>query len=145
VIFGMLGALSRYGLSVWMDMVDFPLATLAINLLGCFLLAFMTQYVARVTSLSYKFMSAVGTGLIGSFTMFSTFAHVSSLFIQMEDYIYIGKYIFSSLLFGVLMCIFVYLLSVILLIRRKGGRHYGYYAFSRNWSNVWCLGSCYQF
>lgn len=125
VIFGMLGALSRYGLSVWMDMVDFPLATLAINLLGCFLLAFMTQYVARVTSLSYKFMSAVGTGLIGSFTTFSTFALESSTLIQMGDYIYAGTYIFSSLFGGLLMCIFGYRLSVILLIRRKGGRHHG--------------------
>lgn len=124
VVFGMLGALSRYGISVWIDAGDFPVATLGVNLLGCFLLAFVTQYIARVTSLSFKFISAVGTGFIGSFTTFSTFALESSTLIQTGEYVYAGTYIFISLFGGLLMCILGYRLSVILLVSRKGGRRH---------------------
>lgn len=119
VIFGMLGALSRYGLAALMNGGHFPIATLMTNLLGCFLLAFMIQYIARVSALPSKFTSAIGTGFLGSFTTFSTFALEASTFIQSSEYILAGTYIFASLFGGLLASALGYRVSVALLIRRK--------------------------
>lgn len=122
-IFGMLGALARYGVSVLMGAGNFPLATLTVNLLGCFLLAFLTQYIAKVVSISSKFISVIGTGFIGSFTTFSAFALESSSLIQSGEYVLAGMYIVISLFGGLLVTLLGYRLSVIMLIRRKRRGH----------------------
>lgn len=53
--------------------VAFPLATLGVNVLGCFLLALVAGLAARGT-LSPQGLVAIGTGFLGSFTTFSTLA-----------------------------------------------------------------------
>lgn len=77
---GALGALSRYGFGLWLRTVGigptgvaFPLATLGVNVLGCFLLALVAGLAARGT-LSPQGLVAIGTGFLGSFTTFSTLA-----------------------------------------------------------------------
>ncbi|WP_046175848.1 fluoride efflux transporter CrcB [Domibacillus indicus] len=72
---GMAGALLRYIVSIaiaaWWD-GSFPLATLAVNYIGCFFLPLLTL---RLKSrLSVPVQKAVTTGIIGSFTTFSTFS-----------------------------------------------------------------------
>lgn len=124
VIFGMIGALLRYGLDALMNDGAFPAGTLIANLLGCFLLAFIIQYIARVSSLPPKIISAVGTGLIGSFTTFSTFALESSTFLQAGEFVYAGAYMFASLFGGLLACTLGYRLSVVLLIRKRRSHRY---------------------
>ncbi len=66
VIFGALGATSRYILSFIIDAGQFPGATLIINLLGCFLLAFVTRFLSQLPYLSARLVSAIGTGFVGS-------------------------------------------------------------------------------
>ncbi len=71
----MAGALLRYIVSIaiaaWWD-GSFPLATLAVNYIGCFFLPLLTL---RLKSrLSVPVQKAVTTGIIGSFTTFSTFS-----------------------------------------------------------------------
>ncbi|MFP3381294.1 CrcB family protein, partial [Bacillus sp. SIMBA_069] len=53
---------------------SFPLATLLINLAGCFLLAWLTTYITRLNILPSEVITGIGTGFIGSFTTFSTFS-----------------------------------------------------------------------
>jgi len=77
---GALGALSRYGVSLLLEsstrnssLKDFPLATLLINVVGSFLLAVVvTLFQGGVLSPAWKV--ALGTGFLGAFTTFSTFA-----------------------------------------------------------------------
>ncbi len=74
---GMIGALLRYFLGsvithFWIQ--DFPLSTLIINLIGCFVLGGFTTHLARLEILHPKLITGIGTGLIGSFTTFSTFS-----------------------------------------------------------------------
>jgi CrcB protein len=74
---GAIGAFLRYavGLLVPFDgSLSFPYTTLLINWLGCFFLGwFLTAADYRI-SLKPLFKVGVSTGLIGSFTTFSTFS-----------------------------------------------------------------------
>ena len=72
-IAGSLGAILRYliGISLFTNS-SFPYATLSINLIGSFLLAWLTTRFFKRTSLSPVIATAIGTGFVGSFTTFST-------------------------------------------------------------------------
>lgn len=63
---GLLGAVSRYGLSVLLQSI-WTIA--AINLLGSFVLGFLVH---AGTGLSHDMRNGIGVGLIGGFTTFST-------------------------------------------------------------------------
>jgi CrcB protein len=71
---GALGASARYGLSLLFDPVSFPYPTLSVNILGCFLLAYLLTLAVRKGTLSNELVMVAGTGFLGAFTTFSTFA-----------------------------------------------------------------------
>ncbi len=74
---GFFGALSRYYLSgliqSWSRSVDFPYGTLAVNLIGCFIIGFLAHLVGAYGILSPELRLLVLVGFLGSFTTFSTF------------------------------------------------------------------------
>ncbi|WP_100486274.1 fluoride efflux transporter FluC [Sporolactobacillus pectinivorans] len=118
ILFGVLGALARYALESLIHTSSFPLATLIINIVGCFLLAFVIQFLIWLPWLSSRMVSAIGTGFVGSFTTFSTFALESSQLIQKNLPIAIG-YILASLIGGLLACLLGYWTSKTLLIHKR--------------------------
>ncbi len=70
---GAAGALARYGIGVAVGERSFPWATLAINVVGSFVLALLlTLAIAR--SWSPDVVVPLGVGLLGAFTTFSTFS-----------------------------------------------------------------------
>lgn len=72
---GMIGAIGRYSISIIFNEVNgFPYATLITNLMGCFLLSFLLNYEKVKQKLSAEIHAALSTGIIGSFTTFSTFS-----------------------------------------------------------------------
>ncbi|MFC4023754.1 fluoride efflux transporter FluC [Oceanobacillus longus] len=72
---GMLGASSRYGISLLLDTNDgFPFSTLLVNLIGCFVLAYLLNHTIIKQRLSPHIFTALTTGVIGSFTTFSALA-----------------------------------------------------------------------
>jgi CrcB protein len=74
---GIIGALLRYYLGLFITDgwgSTFPLATLLINFIGCFVLAWSTAFLARTKIIPPSIVTGLGTGLIGSFTTFSTFS-----------------------------------------------------------------------
>lgn len=74
---GMIGSLLRYGLSIWMATM-FPSSlftgTMIANSVGCFLLGWLTSRTMKTNHFPPLLTKAVGTGVIGSFTTFSTFS-----------------------------------------------------------------------
>ncbi|PDY43650.1 fluoride efflux transporter CrcB [Bacillus wiedmannii] len=105
-IAGILGALSRYYLSLTIHTSwnhSFPLATLLINLAGCFLLAWLTTYIARLNILSSEVITGVGTGFIGSFTTFSTFSVETIQLINHSEWSIAFLYVSCSILGGLIM------------------------------------------
>ena len=73
---GGIGACLRYliGLIPLKEPFVFPVKTLVINLLGCFVIGLFASLAVKNSSLSSKLVLFVKTGLCGGFTTFSTFA-----------------------------------------------------------------------
>jgi CrcB protein len=71
---GIIGSLARYGLTEAFPhgTGEFPWATFATNVLGCFAIGVL---LARLTPRSHPLLRPfLGTGILGGFTTFSTFA-----------------------------------------------------------------------
>jgi CrcB protein len=74
---GALGAVSRFGLSRFIGNAAvhaiFPLGTLVINSIGCFVIGFAVQFFDRVV-VGSSVRDFLIIGFLGAFTTFSTFA-----------------------------------------------------------------------
>ena len=70
------GALSRWGLGLWLDPVfpTVPLGTLAANAIGGVLMGLVLGVFAQYESLSPLLRLALTTGFLGGLTTFSTFS-----------------------------------------------------------------------
>lgn len=85
---GALGALSRYGVSVWALRVlgsRLPWGTLLVNVVGCLLLGFLLE-ASVLLPLSKEARLALGTGFLGSFTTFSTFGVETVALVEAGDW-----------------------------------------------------------
>lgn len=101
---GMIGATARYGISLlFVPYTTFPYATLTVNLIGCFLLSFLFNQAAIKRKLSPQLFAAIGTGMIGAFTTFSTFAIEIENLWHVNGFIAIG-YILISICGGLFCC-----------------------------------------
>ena len=101
-IFGAIGAAARYWISITLEAGLFPYNTLLINIIGCFLMAVILRYLASFSMISNTLVTGLGTGLIGSFTTFSSFSMQNAGLILDGHYITAGLYILSSLMGGFL-------------------------------------------
>lgn len=70
IVFAFLGGCGRFLLSSWLS-TDWIIIA---NLLGCFLLSLLTYYVIERGIFTDWLTAGLGTGFIGAFTTFSTFA-----------------------------------------------------------------------
>ncbi|WP_436373539.1 fluoride efflux transporter FluC [Cytobacillus sp. BC1816] len=100
---GFLGASLRYiiGVSLFHESAVFPFATLTVNLLGSFLLAWITTGLMVRFSWPAHIKAALGTGFVGSFTTFSTLSiETVTLFLNGKTalaVLYIAASIFGGL------------------------------------------------
>ena len=101
---GMIGAVTRYAVSLtFVGQASFPFATLFTNYIGCFLLTFLlnSNYIRQKFSMETR--TALTTGIIGSFTTFSTFALETASLWDTQVFIAI-VYILLSIFGGVIFC-----------------------------------------
>lgn len=73
---GGLGALARFGLATWLPagQGQFPWATFAANVSGCFLIGVLMVLVTEVWAAHRLVRPFVGVGFLGGYTTFSTYA-----------------------------------------------------------------------
>lgn len=72
---GFVGAILRYGVHTLTvgRAGTFPVGTLVVNVLGCFGLGLLAAWLDERQELSVELRLALGTGLLGALTTFSTF------------------------------------------------------------------------
>ncbi|SDO69940.1 fluoride efflux transporter CrcB [Halobacillus aidingensis] len=105
---GMIGASLRFLIGEWLKHPDqwFPYSTLTVNLTGSFILAWFTMGIVERYSLSAKWKAALGTGLVGSYTTFSTLSMDAVSLYERGDLLlsllYIAISIFGGLAFSML-------------------------------------------
>lgn len=105
-IAGIIGASLRYlmGLPFSHTLLHgFPLATFLTNMIGCFVLGWFTTFLPRFKFLPPQLITALGTGLVGSFTTFSTFSVETVRLIQDSKWGIAFLYILFSLCGGLLL------------------------------------------
>jgi len=92
---GGLGALARYGISLWLPTTPghFPLGTFLINVLGCFLIGvLMVRWGQRPLLRPF-----LGVGILGGFTTFSTYAVETRALLTPGDVPIAMAYLFGTL------------------------------------------------
>jgi CrcB protein len=100
---GAMGALSRYGLGLWVSNKwnqGFPLHTFIINITGAFLLGFINVLFVERYALSPIWRLGIGVGFLGAFTTFSTFGYEVITLIQEGNLYTALSYTFLSVLIG---------------------------------------------
>ena len=95
---GGIGACLRYliGLIPLKEPFTFPVKTLVINLLGCFVIGLIAALAVKNSSLSPKTVLFIKTGLCGGFTTFSTFSLEAFNLFDNKQYAAGGMYVILS-------------------------------------------------
>lgn len=74
-LFAFVGGTVRYWAGVWIPAVGgFPLGTLVINLLGCFIFSWIVKHILNDIDVSGRLVLGLGVGFCGALTTFSSFA-----------------------------------------------------------------------
>ncbi len=76
---GFIGSILRYLMSGWVQQsaktLDFPYGTLAVNVIGCFVIGFLAQLAESRGVFTSEARSFVFIGILGGFTTFSSFGN----------------------------------------------------------------------
>jgi fluoride exporter len=113
------GALGRYLCTRWIHArtgTAFPWGTLAVNVLGSFLLGLLLPLLAT-SEVAAPLRAFTTVGLLGSFTTFSTFASETVRLLEQKQKVRALIYVAASLLLGLLSVATGYRLS-------PGGAHH---------------------
>ena len=76
---GFIGSVLRYSVSGfvqdWSRSIDFPYGTLAVNLVGCFAIGFLSQLAETRGFFTAETRALIFIGVLGGFTTFSAFSN----------------------------------------------------------------------
>lgn len=103
-IAGALGSILRYliGISLFTNS-SFPFATLSINLIGSFILAWLTTSLFKKIIIAPAVSTAIVTGFVGSFTTFSAVSVETVALFSNGDILLGVLYVLASVFGGLLM------------------------------------------
>lgn len=99
---GAVGAISRYLLGLLVPKLDngFPLATFAVNLVGCILIGLIVGIIGKYGNLEPRLVLFLQTGICGGFTTFSTFSLETLTLLEEGRYTVAVLYIVLSIVLG---------------------------------------------
>ena len=103
---GFVGTLGRYGLSGVVAKrygETFPLGTLAVNLIGCFLVGLLFYLMQERFLVNQNVRTIILIGLLGGFTTFSSFGLQTFTLLQDGEFGFAALNLGVSNLFGLLM------------------------------------------
>lgn len=103
-LFGALGCVSRYLVSGWVYAVagrSLPYGTLAVNVLGSFLLGLLMESSLRSTLMSPELRVGLTVGFMGGFTTFSTFSFESMRLLEEGSFLQAG----ANIVLSVVVCL----------------------------------------
>jgi CrcB protein len=99
---GVLGTLARYFLQGWVQqrsgLATFPAGTLAVNLIGSFIVGLVIRLATGSTLISPDLRAGLTIGLCGAFTTMSTFSYESMKLFADGEYWYAGLYMGGTVL-----------------------------------------------
>jgi CrcB protein len=98
---GAVGTGARYLLSDWSLRnlgPGFPWGTLAVNVIGSFLLGLLMQIALATSLLSPTLRLTLTTGIMGGFTTYSAFNYETLRYLQQGDWVGAGTYVTATLL-----------------------------------------------
>lgn len=118
---GCLGTLARYGvIMVFPNPTDgWPVATFVVNLVGAFVLGLLLQSLFRQDSDQEKYQLlrlGVGTGFIGAFTTYGSFAVETDLLVTNQHIAMSVTYAVATVILGLLLSA----LGIYIATRRRG-------------------------
>jgi len=106
-LFGALGTLARFSviqITPKIFQTIFPIGTIIVNLLGCFLIGLFSGILdTKFISIDENFKNYISIGFLGGFTTFSSFSQDFFNLINNSSYLLAFSYIFVSVFFGLLM------------------------------------------
>jgi CrcB protein len=98
-LFGALGCVARYYLSGWVyDLMGtaMPYGTLAVNVLGAFLIGLIMEFSLRSSYVSQEIRIGLTIGFLGGFTTFSTFSYETYRLLESAQFLHALANAFSS-------------------------------------------------
>lgn len=110
-IFGGLGCVTRFLVSGWTYALvgrGLPYGTLAVNVLGSFLLGFLIVFGLRSTLLSPEIRIGLTVGFMGGFTTFSTFSYETMRLMEEGSFWQAG----ANIILNVFICLLFALLGM---------------------------------
>jgi len=108
-MFGAVGTLARYGLQGLVQQRaggTFPVGTLVVNLLGCFLLGGMAEYGFQHLAIPPDWRIGITVGFFGAFTTFSSFSYETVRMLEDGAWPSAALYLGLSLVGGLLLMMF---------------------------------------
>jgi CrcB protein len=114
---GFVGSVARFYLSklnIHFNFLAIPVGTLAVNILGSFLIGFLTGISAKSAILTADLRLLLMVGICGGFTTFSTFTGENLMYMHNGQFFSIFLYTGLSILLGFLAVYFGYATSNLL-------------------------------
>lgn len=87
---GFAGSIARYSISIITQRfpIEWPIGTLASNVLGCLFIGIITGLSARGETISPEMRLALATGFCGGFTTLSSMVYETSTMIRASEYLH---------------------------------------------------------
>ena len=111
--FGALGCVARYLISGWVYALagrDFPYGTLAVNLLGAFIIGLLMEFGLRSTLIPATLRTGLSIGFLGGLTTFSTFSYETIRLLEDGEFFSASANVLSSV-FLCLVCTWLGLMT----------------------------------